>query len=88
MSRYCTKSEIIVKYGKSIRDTGSTEVQVALLGKRIDLLHKHFAQHKKDYHSRQGLLRIISKRRSLLNYLKRKNIDRYTTLIENLELRR
>ncbi|WWO97296.1 MAG: 30S ribosomal protein S15 [Candidatus Dasytiphilus stammeri] len=88
MSKCCTKSEIIVKYGNSISDTGSTEVQVALLSNKIDLLRKHFAQHKKDFHSRQGLLRIISKRRSLLNYLKRKNIDRYTTLIENLELRR
>ncbi|WWO99671.1 MAG: 30S ribosomal protein S15 [Candidatus Dasytiphilus stammeri] len=83
-----TKSEIIIKYGNLIKNTGCTEVQVALLSNRINLLRKHFDQQKKDHHSRRGLLRIISKRRSLLNYLKRKNIDRYTSLIEKLELRR
>ncbi|WWO95253.1 MAG: 30S ribosomal protein S15 [Candidatus Dasytiphilus stammeri] len=83
-----TKSQIIVKYGKSINDTGCTEVQVALFSHRIEELHKHFAQHKKDYHSQKGLLGIISKRKNLLAYLKRKDINRYTTLIKTLNLRR
>ncbi|WWO98648.1 MAG: 30S ribosomal protein S15 [Candidatus Dasytiphilus stammeri] len=88
MSVFFNKSEIIVKYGINLNDTGSTEVQVALLTNRIELLRKHFTNHKKDHHSRRGLLRIISKRRSLLNYLKRKNLSRYTSLIEDLELRK
>ena len=69
-------------------DTGSTEVQVALLTNRLSQLSSHFEKHKKDHHSRRGLLRIVSQRRRLLDYLKRKDFDRYRKLIESLGLRR
>lgn len=82
------KKNIILKYGTSKKDSGMTEVQVALLTKQINHLQIHFAQHKKDHCSRRGLLNMVSKRRKLLDYLKKKNIDRYAVLIENLNLRR
>ncbi|WP_343154065.1 30S ribosomal protein S15 [Buchnera aphidicola (Aphis aurantii)] len=80
--------EKIIKYGKNDQDSGNTEVQVALLTHQINHLQLHFSQHKKDHSSRRGLLNMVSKRRKLLNYLKKKNISRYTILIENLNLRR
>ncbi|WP_348769351.1 30S ribosomal protein S15 [Buchnera aphidicola] len=80
--------EKIIKYGKNNQDSGNTEVQVALLTHQINHLQLHFSQHKKDHSSRRGLLNMVSKRRKLLNYLKKKNISRYTILIENLNLRR
>lgn len=83
-----TKKETILKYGKNDKDSGNTEVQVALLTHQINHLQLHFSQHKKDHSSRRGLLNMVSKRRKLLNYLKQKNISRYSILIENLHLRR
>lgn len=82
------KKEIISKYQHKEGDTGSTEVQVALLTARILDLQKHFEVNKKDFHSRRGLLRLVSRRRRLLDYLKRKNFDQYRKLIEQLGLRR
>lgn len=79
---------VVLKYGKSKQNSGITEVQVALLTKQINHLQIHFSKHKKDHCSRKGLLNMVSKRRKLLNYLKKKNIDRYKILIENLNLRR
>ncbi|QCI25577.1 30S ribosomal protein S15 [Buchnera aphidicola (Sitobion avenae)] len=80
--------KIIIKYGKSDTNSGMTEVQVVLLTKQINHLQTHFSQHKKDHCSRRGLLNMVSKRRKLLDYLKKKNISRYTALIEDLRLRR
>ena len=82
------KSEIIAEYRRSSTDTGSPEVQVALLSKRIAELTEHFGEHKKDHHSRQGLLKMVNKRRKLLDYLKSKDQDRYRELIKKLGLRR
>lgn len=82
------KSGVIQNYQRAARDTGSPEVQVALLTTRINQLGEHFAKHKKDMHSRQGLLRMINNRRSLLEYLKRVNAERYKSLIGRLGLRR
>lgn len=82
------KAEIIAKYGKNGSDSGSTEVQVALLTARINDLQSHFAAHKKDHHSRRGLLKMVAQRRSLLDYLKGKDIKRYHDLISSLGLRR
>lgn len=82
------KAEIIKKYQKAEEDTGSTEVQVALLTARIEDLQKHFEHNKKDHHSRRGLLRLVSSRRRLLEYLKRTNFEGYRTLINELGLRR
>ena len=82
------KSQIVEKYRRSAHDTGSPEVQVALLSARISSLTKHFAEHKHDHHSRHGLLKMVNSRRKLLNYLKRKNQDRYQKLIASLGLRR
>lgn len=82
------KRQIVEKYQHSANDTGSTEVQVALLSARINSLTKHFADHKHDHHSRHGLLRMVNSRRKLLNYLKRKNQERYQELIASLGLRR
>lgn len=82
------KAEIIKEFQTSERDTGSPEVQVALLTSRIEHLTQHFATHKHDHHSRQGLLRLVSQRRKLLDYLKRKDLQRYQSLIERLGLRR
>jgi len=82
------KGQIIKEYRQGESDTGSPEVQVALLSARIDDLSMHFKDHKHDHHSRQGLLRMVSKRRKLLDYLKKKNLDRYRELISRLGLRR
>lgn len=81
-------AEIISQYGVKEGDTGSPEVQVALLTHNINKLQGHFADNKKDHHSRRGLLRMVSQRRKLLDYLKRKNSDRYQDLIKRLGLRR
>jgi len=80
--------ETILKYGQNEKNTGKTEVQIALLTNQINHLQLHFSQHKKDHCSRRGLLNMVSKRRKLLNYLKKKNISCYTKLIESLNLRR
>lgn len=80
--------KIILQYGKSAQNSGITEVQVVLLTNQINYLQIHFSQHKKDHCSRRGLLNMVSKRRKLLDYLKKKNISRYTALIEDLHLRR
>jgi small subunit ribosomal protein S15 len=82
------KQELIGKFRTHAADTGSPEVQVALLTKRITELTEHFKTHKKDHHSRRGLLLLVSKRKSLLEYLKRKNVERYKTLIQELGLRK
>ena len=82
------KSNIISDYSRGDADTGSPEVQVALLSKRISELTEHFGEHKKDHHSRQGLLKMVNKRRKLLDYLKSKDQDRYHELISRLGLRR
>ncbi|MBK4775634.1 30S ribosomal protein S15 [Candidatus Pantoea edessiphila] len=82
------KEKIISKYRINPNDKGTTEIQVALLSARISHLQMHFSQHKKDHHSRIGLLHIVSKRRKLLDYLKRKDVTRYTNLIEKLNIRR
>ncbi len=83
-----TKAAIVADYAQCANDTGSPEVQVALLTASINHLQGHFAEHKGDHHSRRGLLRMVSRRRKLLDYLKRKNADRYLTLIGRLGLRR
>ena len=82
------KSQIIADYGQGEADTGSPEVQVALLSARINELTEHFSQHKKDHHSRRGLLKMVNQRRKLLDYLKDKDNERYRTLISRLGLRR
>lgn len=82
------KAEIIETHKRGNADTGSPEVQISLLTERIQGLQEHFKTNAKDHHSRRGLLRIVSQRRRLLDYLKRKDIDRYRSLIENLGLRR
>ena len=81
-------SKIISDFGRVPNDTGSPEVQVALLSARIDQLSEHFKAHKQDHHSRRGLLKMVNQRRSLLAYLKKKDVARYQTLIERLGLRR
>ena len=83
-----TKQEIIEEYGKSDTDTGSTEVQVALLSKRIDHLTDHLKTHKKDHHTRRGLLMLVGKRKRLLQYLQNQDVQRYRDLIDKLGLRR
>lgn len=80
--------QIIKDYQRGPSDTGSPEVQVALLSARIDQLSDHFKTHAKDHHSRQGLLRMVSQRRSLLDYLKRSDSERYRSLVSRLGLRR
>ena len=82
------KSEIIKDNARDKNDTGSPEVQVAILTTRINNLTEHFKDHKKDNHSRRGLLTMVNKRRSLLDYLKRKDVDRYNALIQKLGLRK
>ncbi len=83
-----TKSKVVNEYKRSESDTGSPEVQVALLTARIQHLTEHFKIHKHDHHSRRGLLRLVNQRRSLLDYLKKKEIQRYRDLIQSLGLRR
>lgn len=82
------KQELIKEYARTEGDTGSPEVQVAILSERIRNLTEHMQSHKKDFHSRRGLLVMVGQRRSLLDYLKKKNAGRYATLIERLGLRR
>lgn len=82
------KNELIGEYRTHETDTGSPEVQVAILTTRINELQDHFQVHKKDHHSRRGLLMLVSQRRRLLDYLRRKSPERYQTLIERLGLRR
>ena len=82
------KSEIVAEYQRSTADTGSAEVQVALLSARINDLSEHFSGHKKDHHSRRGLLRMVNSRRKLLDYLKGTDQGRYQELISRLGLRR
>jgi small subunit ribosomal protein S15 len=82
------KSEVIAEYRLTPTDTGSPEVQVALLTVRINTLAEHFGEHQKDHHSRRGLLRMVSRRRKLLDYLKSNDQGRYQSLIERLGLRR
>ena len=82
------KKEVIDKHQLSKEDTGSTNVQVALLTKKIDSLSEHFKVHKKDNHSRRGLLMMVNKRRKLLDYLKSKDLSSYKQLISNLGLRK
>ena len=82
------KAVIVEDYKRSDSDTGSPEVQIALLTERIKGLTEHFKTHAKDHHSRRGLITLVSQRRSLLDYLKRKDLARYKTLIQRLEIRR
>ncbi|MFT8229933.1 MAG: 30S ribosomal protein S15 [Enterobacterales bacterium] len=82
------KKNIIYDFSKSYINTGSTEVQIALLTKNINALQKHFLIHKKDCHSRRGLLKMVSNRRKLLDYLKRKKLSRYLSIIKKLDLRK
>jgi small subunit ribosomal protein S15 len=82
------KSEIIKKYGKDPKDTGTPEVQIALLTARINDLTPHFEKFTKDHHSRVGLLKMVGKRRRLLDYLQEKNIDRYRKIIADLQIRK
>jgi len=88
MSLDKTETEAIIKkYGKDEKDSGSTEVQIALLTKRIEELQSHFKDHKKDNHSRTGLLQIVSDRKKLLSYLKRKDLRSYQNIVKTLKLR-
>ena len=82
------KARLIKEYGVKSGDTGSPEVQIAILSERISNLTEHFKEHKKDNHSRRGLLKLVSQRRRLLDYVKRNDEKRYQTLIERLGLRR
>ncbi len=82
------KSEIIEKFKLHPNDTGSSEVQIALITDRIQYLTDHFKTHKKDHHSRQGLLKLVGQRRSLLDYLKKKDINKYRELIQALGIRK
>ncbi|MCL5268415.1 MAG: 30S ribosomal protein S15 [Bacteroidetes bacterium] len=82
------KQEIVKKYGKTGTDSGSPEVQIAILTQRINELASHFDTHKKDLHSRTGLLRMVGKRRRLLEYLQSRNIERYRKIVEELHLRK
>lgn len=81
------KKEIIEKFRNHDGDTGSAEVQIAILTERINYLTEHFKTHKKDHHSRRGLLKMVGKRRRLLNYLKQKDTDRYRAIVKKLKLR-
>lgn len=82
------KRQVVADHQQSTGDTGSPEVQVALLTARIQHLTEHFGRHKKDHHSRRGLIRLVNQRRSLLDYLKKKDIQRYRDLVQRLGLRR
>lgn len=81
------KAEIVKSHQKSSKDTGSPEVQIALLSTRISSLTEHLKKHKHDFHTRYGLTNLVSQRRRLMRYLKRKDIDRYHTVIKELEIR-
>lgn len=82
------KQGVIQKFQKHEKDTGSTEVQIALLTERITYLTKHFKMHKKDHHSRRGLLKIVNQRRKLLDYLKQKDAEQYKSILKELNLRK
>ncbi|MBA53534.1 30S ribosomal protein S15 [Ketobacter sp.] len=82
------KAKVVAEHARAQGDTGSPEVQVALLTAQINQLQGHFKAHNKDHHSRRGLIRMVNQRRKLLDYLKRKDLDRYTALIGKLGLRR
>jgi small subunit ribosomal protein S15 len=82
------KVEIIKKYGQNENDSGRSEVQIALLTKRINDLTNHFDNHKKDHHSRRGLMMMVGKRRRLLDYLVKKDIQRYRAIIKDLNIRK
>ncbi len=82
------KQEIVEKYGQNPQDTGSPEVQIAILSARIADLTEHLKTHKKDHHSRRGMLKMVGQRRGLLDYLKAKDIERYRAIVEKLGLRR
>ncbi len=82
------KKEIIEKFARSEGDTGSPEVQIALLTARIAMLNEHLESHHKDFHSRRGLLKMVGQRRNLLNYLKETDIERYRAILAKLELRK
>ena len=82
------KKEVMNKHSRSDGDTGSPEVQIALLTENISALQTHFDEHKKDHHSRQGLIRMVNKRRKLLDYLKKKDLNKYSSLIKELNLRK
>jgi small subunit ribosomal protein S15 len=82
------KAEVVKEYQTAEGDTGSPEVQVALLTVNINKLQDHFGDHNQDHHSRRGLIRMVNQRRKLLDYLKSKNVERYSTLIKRLGLRR
>jgi small subunit ribosomal protein S15 len=81
------KADLIEKYKRHQTDTGSPEVQIAILTKRIEDLTEHLKEHKKDHHSRRGLLKMVGKRRRLLNYLKANDIDRYRKIVKKLGIR-
>ncbi|MFA8438684.1 30S ribosomal protein S15 [Pueribacillus sp. YX66] len=82
------KNQIIAEFKTHENDTGSAEVQIAILTKQIDTLNEHLREHKKDHHSRRGLLKMVGKRRNLLTYLRKKDVARYRDLIQKLGLRR
>lgn len=82
------KTKIIDEFKAHARDTGSAEVQIAILTERINILGDHFKSHKKDFHSRRGLLSLVGKRRRLLNYLKKKDLKKYEEVLEKLSLRK
>lgn len=82
------KQELVKQFGKNEKNTGQTEVQVAILTERINYLTNHFKTHKKDHHSRRGLLKLVGQRRRLLDYLASKDVERYRSLIKELGLRR
>lgn len=82
------KLDLIKKFGKGESDSGTTEVQIAILTKRINQLTEHFSAHKKDHASRRGLMQMVGKRRRLLDYLSNKNIERYRTIIKELNIRK
>jgi small subunit ribosomal protein S15 len=82
------KAEVVQKFARKAGDTGSPEVQIALLSERINYLTEHFKAHAKDHHSRRGLLMLVGQRRRLLDYLKVKNLDRYRSLIQSLGIRK
>lgn len=88
MTEMLSKQEIIQKYATHEGDTGSPEVQIALLTYRINHLNEHLKEHKKDHHSRRGLLKMVGQRRGLLSYLREKDIERYRALITSLGLRK
>jgi small subunit ribosomal protein S15 len=82
------KAQVVQQYQRTGKDTGSPEVQIALLTERINGLTEHFKSHVKDFHSRRGLLKMVSQRRKLLDYLRRKDADKYRSVIERLSLRK